>query len=132
MPSRLSDLLRGLLSAPAAQDCMVTGLAIDSRRVQPGDLFFATPGAQADGRRFMADAADRGASAILYEPNGVEAPALPVPAYGIERLRQQAGVVADRFYHSPSRQLVATGGRYALATMCIGVGQGIALLVERV
>ena len=26
----------------------------------------------------------------------------------------------------------ATGGRYALATMCIGVGQGIALLVERV
>jgi acetyl-CoA acyltransferase len=30
------------------------------------------------------------------------------------------------------RQLQATGGRYGLATMCIGVGQGIALLVERV
>jgi len=30
------------------------------------------------------------------------------------------------------RQLHATGGRYGLATMCIGVGQGIALLVERV
>ncbi len=29
------------------------------------------------------------------------------------------------------RQLQATGGRYGLATMCIGVGQGIALLVER-
>ncbi len=30
------------------------------------------------------------------------------------------------------RQLQATGGRYGLATMCIGVGQGIALLVERI
>jgi acetyl-CoA acetyltransferase len=30
------------------------------------------------------------------------------------------------------RQLQATGGRYGVATMCIGVGQGIALLVERI
>jgi acetyl-CoA acetyltransferase family protein len=30
------------------------------------------------------------------------------------------------------RQLEATGGRYGVATMCVGVGQGIALLVERV
>jgi acetyl-CoA acetyltransferase len=29
-------------------------------------------------------------------------------------------------------QLQRTGGRYALATMCIGVGQGIALVIERV
>jgi 3-oxoadipyl-CoA thiolase len=30
------------------------------------------------------------------------------------------------------RQLEATGGRYGVATMCVGVGQGIALLIERV
>ncbi|HAV45986.1 MAG TPA: hypothetical protein DCX44_12010, partial [Halomonas sp.] len=29
------------------------------------------------------------------------------------------------------RQLEATGGRYALVTMCIGVGQGIATIIER-
>jgi acetyl-CoA acetyltransferase len=29
-------------------------------------------------------------------------------------------------------QLHASGGRYALATMCIGVGQGIAVVLERV
>jgi acetyl-CoA acetyltransferase len=29
-------------------------------------------------------------------------------------------------------QLERSGGRYGLATMCIGVGQGIALLIERV
>jgi acetyl-CoA acetyltransferase len=31
-----------------------------------------------------------------------------------------------------TEQLHRTGGRYALATMCIGVGQGIALALERV
>ncbi|PAT27881.1 hypothetical protein CJ430_27420 [Klebsiella pneumoniae] len=30
------------------------------------------------------------------------------------------------------RPLKRTGGRYALCTMCIGVGQGIALIIERV
>jgi acetyl-CoA C-acetyltransferase len=30
------------------------------------------------------------------------------------------------------RQLEKTGGRYALATMCIGIGQGIAVVIERV
>jgi acetyl-CoA acetyltransferase len=29
-------------------------------------------------------------------------------------------------------QRAATGGRYALCTMCIGVGQGIAMIIERV
>ena len=29
-------------------------------------------------------------------------------------------------------QLEKTGGRYGLATMCVGVGQGVALAVERV
>jgi UDP-N-acetylmuramoyl-L-alanyl-D-glutamate--2,6-diaminopimelate ligase len=109
MPSRLSELLRGLLSVPPAQDRVVTGLAIDSRRVRAGDLFFATPGVQADGRSYMTDAAARGATAILYESNGVEPPTLPIPALGVERLRQQAGVVADRFYDSPSRHLVVIG-----------------------
>jgi acetyl-CoA acyltransferase len=29
-------------------------------------------------------------------------------------------------------QLQRTGGRYALCTMCVGVGQGIALIIERI
>ena len=45
------------------------------------------------------------------------------------RMRSHAGA---RITLTAARQLAATGGRLALATMCIGVGQGIALLVERV
>jgi acetyl-CoA acyltransferase len=42
------------------------------------------------------------------------------------------GASGARLVLTASRQLVAGGGRFALATMCIGVGQGIALLVEKV
>ena len=45
----------------------------------------------------------------------------------IRSARRARGIVL-----TAARQLAATGGRYAVATMCIGVGQGIAMLVERV
>src|SRR5687767_4280574 len=39
----------------------VTGLAYDSRRVEPGTLFFAIPGVHVDGHEFVATAVDAGA-----------------------------------------------------------------------
>ncbi len=38
---------------PQAQDAAVTGLAMDSRTVKPGDLFFALAGSKTDGARFI-------------------------------------------------------------------------------
>ena len=54
------------------------------------------------------------------------------PNGGAIALGHPLGASGARIVLTAARQLVATGGRYALATMCIGVGQGIALLVERV
>ncbi|MEM9758199.1 MAG: UDP-N-acetylmuramoyl-tripeptide--D-alanyl-D-alanine ligase [Pseudomonadota bacterium] len=45
----------------------VGGAAIDSRRVEAGDLFVAVPGAQVDGHSYIASAAERGAIAALTE-----------------------------------------------------------------
>jgi UDP-N-acetylmuramoyl-L-alanyl-D-glutamate--2,6-diaminopimelate ligase len=45
----------------------VTGLEYDSRRVSPGNLFFAFEGQHADGRRFAADAIGRGAIAVVSQ-----------------------------------------------------------------
>lgn len=42
-------------------------LVSDSRRVQPGDVFFACPGDAQDGRRFIGAAAAAGAAAIVYD-----------------------------------------------------------------
>ena len=62
----LSELLNPLFQQ-LDNDCLITGIKNDSRAMQPGDLFLAYPGALVDGRRFMLQAQQAGASAILYE-----------------------------------------------------------------
>jgi hypothetical protein len=82
------------------------------------------------------------AAADLSEASPVKGCAILKPA-GMalwERLRAwEAAVASDTVGASGARlvttavqQLHASGGRYGLCTMCIGVGQGIALVIERV
>jgi UDP-N-acetylmuramoyl-tripeptide--D-alanyl-D-alanine ligase len=49
-------------------DARVTGVAIDTRRLEPGDMFVALPGEQADGHAFVRDAIRAGATAVLVRP----------------------------------------------------------------
>jgi UDP-N-acetylmuramoyl-L-alanyl-D-glutamate--2,6-diaminopimelate ligase len=55
--------------AAPAHDPIVAGLTLDSREVKPGYLFAALAGSRQDGARFVADAAARGATAILTAPD---------------------------------------------------------------
>ena len=48
----------------------LNGVADDSRKVRPGDLFMAYPGDLSDGRRFIADAIERGAAGVFWEERG--------------------------------------------------------------
>lgn len=59
----LGQLFPGAFLEPAPPD--VTGVAFDSRKVSPGEVFVALAGAKADGGRFIADAVARGAVAIV-------------------------------------------------------------------
>jgi acetyl-CoA acyltransferase len=54
------------------------------------------------------------------------------PNGGAIALGHPLGASGARLATTAARQLARTGGRYALCTMCIGVGQGIALVLERV
>jgi UDP-N-acetylmuramyl pentapeptide synthase len=61
---RLSALA-GAVGIPLSGDERdITGISLDSRQVQPGQLFVAIPGANTDGTRFIPDAIARGAIAI--------------------------------------------------------------------
>ena len=50
-------------------DLDIVGLSADSRAVLPGYLFAAIPGTSLDGRRFISDAIQRGAVAVLAPPS---------------------------------------------------------------
>ena len=73
----LTWLLEGIASVPA-NDAQVADLALDSREVRAGYLFFALRGRRSHGLQFAAEAAARGACAVLWEPGpNVEAPVFP-------------------------------------------------------
>jgi acetyl-CoA acetyltransferase len=54
------------------------------------------------------------------------------PNGGAIALGHPLGASGARLATTATHQLRASGGRYALCTMCIGVGQGIAVILERV
>jgi UDP-N-acetylmuramoyl-L-alanyl-D-glutamate--2,6-diaminopimelate ligase len=66
---KLSQLLAALpsLDVPPQADPDITLITTDSRRVIPGALFVAYPGVSVDGHRFIPDALERGAAAIIGE-----------------------------------------------------------------
>ncbi len=83
----------------------VTGIATDSRRVQPGDLFIAVTGLAADGHRFLAQAREAGAVAALVEHITDD----PLPQIKIENTRRAMAEVAHRFYDHPAAKLKLFG-----------------------
>jgi len=85
-----------------------TGLACDSRKVKPGDLFFAIRGRAADGNQFAAAAARQGALAVVTEmPEGL--PDLPIPVCKVPCARQALAELAACFYRHPSRGMALAG-----------------------
>ncbi len=88
----------------------VIGLAVDSRKVTPGDLFLAYPGEHADGRRFIDQAIGAGAAAVLWESRGFQwNSAWNLPNVGVPELRAHLGDIASHFHGHPSRHLWVAG-----------------------
>jgi UDP-N-acetylmuramoyl-L-alanyl-D-glutamate--2,6-diaminopimelate ligase len=87
-----------------------SGVAIDSRKVRPGDLFLAYSGDAADGRHFIPQALAAGAVIVLWEASAFEwNPDWNVPNIAVEGLRHHAGYIAEHFFKHPSRHLWVTG-----------------------
>jgi len=88
----------------------ITRLVSDSRAVQPGDTFVAYPGAQADGRHYIAQAVARGANAVIWDAHEFSwNPEWKVPHLAVKDLRHQAGLIANQVYGQPSRKLWMVG-----------------------
>jgi len=87
-------------------------VACDSRKVQPGALFFALHGAKADGNAFIQDAIKRGATAIASEDAKPIATAAGVAWIQVREARKALAIAAANFFGHPanSLQLVAVTG----------------------
>src|SRR5574342_205445 len=82
----------------------VAGIAYDSRKVGPGELFVAIPGFKQDGRRFAGDAVGRGAAAVVAE-GADPLPGSAVPRILVPSTREALARLADAYHGHPSRRL---------------------------
>ncbi len=112
-PRRLAELTP-LLGLPEpvgpVGEVRLTGITHDSRQVRPGDLYAALPGRRFHGADFAAEAARRGAVAILTSPDGAErARATGLPVLTVPDPRARLGEVAAWVYSEPARDLLLLG-----------------------
>ncbi|KZY39332.1 hypothetical protein A3749_00190 [Oleiphilus sp. HI0078] len=107
----LVDLLRGICNVPAALDTRVSGISIDSRKVQKGDVFIAIASDEAQLELYVAEAIERGANAVLRDGNTncriyEDKAAIEICLQG---LRQSMGEIAARFFFRPSEEIKVIG-----------------------
>lgn len=99
--------LKDLFPLAEDGDTEITGMTADSRKVQPGFLFAALQGTASDGRKFVPQAVEAGAAAILSD-GGVEK--VPVPHVIADEPRLALALAAKRFHASQPETVVAITG----------------------
>lgn len=110
MSVTLQQQAQVVLARLAAEGIEVRRLCVDSRQVQAGDVFLASPGHRVDGRRFIADAVRSGAAAVLWERAGhAWDTSLAVPNIPIDGLASLAGHLAHQVYGRPSEAMWLVG-----------------------
>ncbi|PWJ89928.1 UDP-N-acetylmuramoylalanyl-D-glutamate--2,6-diaminopimelate ligase [Mesorhizobium loti] len=93
----------------ASVDLEVTGISSDSRQVKPGVVFFALAGTKADGAVYAADAAARGAAAIVAGKGSTIA-GLSVAVLAVDDPRLALALSAARYFGKQPQTMVAVTG----------------------
>ena len=111
---KLRELLEGLGPLPVSgnPDTDITGIAYDSRKVRPGDLFIALSGTRTDGQRYLEEAVGRGAAGLIVrdladaKARGLNS---SVALAETADTRRALARLADAFYGHPSGDLRVIG-----------------------
>jgi UDP-N-acetylmuramoyl-L-alanyl-D-glutamate--2,6-diaminopimelate ligase len=130
----LTELVAGLPIDPGDRPptgaVEVSGIAHDSRRARPGDLFVAWSGGRFDGRTFAGDAVARGAVAVLADGDPLESLGTPgVPWLRAQEPRRLLAPLAARLYAHPDRELrlvgvTGTNGKTTVTTLVAAMLEG--------
>ncbi len=120
---KLQELLKNVkpIAIIGNADTDITGVNIDSRKIEKGHLFVAQKGTQVDGHQFIGKAIAQGATAVLCE-DMPEEKAEGVTYVQVESTEDTVGKVATLFYGDPSKKLhlvgvTGTNGKTTIATL---------------
>ncbi len=120
---KLTDLLSEVktLSITGDTDIDITGVNIDSRKIDVGHIFVAIKGTQVDGHCFINKAIESGAKAILLEDIPSELKD-GITYIQVESTEKEVGKIATMFYGNPSKKLklvgvTGTNGKTTIATL---------------
>ena len=120
---RLNELLKNIKPIQIWGDVNtdISGINIDSRKIEPGHLFVAMKGTQVDGHQFIPKALDLGATAILCE-NLPDVRKDGVTYIQVESTEDAVGKVATLFFGNPTEKLklvgvTGTNGKTTIATL---------------
>ena len=107
MKKNLKNLLNELgIEHSLNKDVFISGIKLDSRKVERGDLFFAFEGIADDRHRFIPNAIENGAAAVMGTKEGL---VFEVPYIQIEDPRAILGQFSAAFYDYPAKKLHLTG-----------------------
>lgn len=104
-------------------------LKLDSRDIQPGDVFVASKGQQSDGAKYIPVAIENGAVAVLLDENSESEVDVSVPVLLIKNMRSLLGELADEWYDKPSEavQVIAITGTNGKTSCASWVAQALNL-----
>jgi UDP-N-acetylmuramoyl-L-alanyl-D-glutamate--2,6-diaminopimelate ligase len=110
---KIKELIQGIeiVSMTGSGELQVSGIAYDSRKVEPGGAFFALRGERADGHLFVRSAVNNGAAAVIHEQEieGIDDLLQSAAFIRVSDSRKALGIAARVWYQEPSRFMTVIG-----------------------
>jgi len=109
MAKTILELFEGISCSIEGGNTAIGGIAIDSRTVRPGDLFFAYKGETHDGRAFIGEAISKKVAAVCTDTEADLPDTGETTFVRVEDVRRALAKAAARFWDHPSRELRLIG-----------------------
>ncbi|MFK8067633.1 MAG: UDP-N-acetylmuramoyl-L-alanyl-D-glutamate--2,6-diaminopimelate ligase [Gammaproteobacteria bacterium] len=125
----LSELTQGIAKLDSEQNVLITGLELDSRKVKPGNVFFALNGTASNGLDFINDAISKGAIAIFVDSNDADLVKDQISAniIFVGNLISKVGLISHRYFGNSTDEMKVFGvtGTNGKTSVSHFIGQAI-------
>jgi UDP-N-acetylmuramoyl-L-alanyl-D-glutamate--2,6-diaminopimelate ligase len=119
MFSELISKSKEIVNLNVLDDFRINKLCYDTRKLKPGDIFFAVKGLKTDGNKFIDDAISKGVSAIFTESDDFHGNPI---VYKVNDVRKTMASLSSIYYNFPSHRLrmigvTGTNGKTTVSTL---------------